>query len=96
MSYSQSQETISLRNLVAPSLCTLFILAALYCSLCVSLRYRWLKQMQSRHGYSNRASIASMNNMQAQEIVKGVYYHEFPTFYYLGLLFAIFRLRTPL
>lgn len=94
MSFSLPQNPSSWRDWLVLSSSTVFIVADFYCYLCASLRHQWLEQMYSRYQFSDRASLSKMTNLQAQEIVKGVYYHEFPTFYYLGLMLAILKVRT--
>lgn len=62
-----------------------------YVVLCSLLRFRRIKNVQSRYNFPDRASLARMTNQEAHEIVRTVIYYEFPLFYDLSLRFALFK-----
>lgn len=65
-----------------------------YALLCASLRFRRINKMQSRLGYTDRASLSQMSNKDSREIVEQITQYEFPFFYDMSLRFGIFRVKS--
>ncbi|PHH90584.1 hypothetical protein CDD83_3228 [Cordyceps sp. RAO-2017] len=64
---------------------------ATYVTLCSALRFRRLREMEARYGYTDRASLARMTNADAQAIVLADLTLEFPLVFELGGRFAIIK-----
>ncbi|KAF4975839.1 hypothetical protein FZEAL_7428 [Fusarium zealandicum] len=62
-----------------------------YVILCSLLRFRRINSLRSRYGFHERASLGGMTNQDAHEIVKNVFYFEFPLFYDLSVRLALFE-----
>ncbi|ROT36297.1 hypothetical protein SODALDRAFT_335389 [Sodiomyces alkalinus F11] len=62
-----------------------------YLALCAALRFRGIKNLQRRMGFTDRASLKRMTNDEAQIIVRYIIEREFPMFYELALQFALFK-----
>lgn len=72
-----------------PSLATILVL---YVVLCRSLRFRHERALLRRFSkYKDRASMSSMSNDEATEIMRPLIIYEFPTLYNSSLQFAIFK-----
>lgn len=75
------------------SLCAIF---AAYFVLCLLLRFRRIKNVQSLYGFNNREALSRMTNEDAHDIANTLIYWEFPTIYEFGVRVALFTVcYTP-
>lgn len=65
-------------------------------ALCAALRFRSIKNLQRRLGFSDRASLKRMSNDEAQLILQHIIEREFPLVYELALQFALFKVCVQL
>lgn len=67
-------------------------LALVYLVTCSALRFRAEKQLRRRFArYTDRASMATMSNDDAQAILRNIITYEFPFLYKIALQFAIVK-----
>ncbi|KAI1372350.1 hypothetical protein F4677DRAFT_432644 [Hypoxylon crocopeplum] len=65
--------------------------ALLYVGLCRALRFRREKTLRAKLGYHDRASLAKMTAVEAQQVVKFMSSWEMPLFTFLALEFGLFK-----
>lgn len=62
-----------------------------YAALCSALRYRRIRNLKSRMGFTDRASLSKMTCEQALEIARNISVYDFPTIYDVSLQIGALR-----
>ncbi|KAI1137356.1 hypothetical protein F5Y05DRAFT_389076 [Hypoxylon sp. FL0543] len=82
--FSDILSSISWKQLIIPA-------GLLYIGLCRALRFRREHGLRKRLGYLDRASLARMTAVDAQQIIKFITSWEMPQFQFLALEFGLFK-----